>query len=95
MSVVISLLWIVVAPVLLATIGAAAAPPPWSAYIAMAIFFPATFVGISLATDIDGGRIGSIPAAILAVKEGMQWFLWWLLIMAGCIGAAWAAAVLS
>lgn len=95
MSVLISLFWIVVVPVLLATIGAAAAPPPWSAYFAMAIFFPATFVGISIATDVDGGRIGSMPAAIVAVKDGMQWFLWWLLIMAGCIGVAWAAAVLS
>jgi hypothetical protein len=93
MSVVISLFCIFVAPVLLAVIAAAASPPPWSAYIAIAVFFPATFVGISIATDIDGGKFSSVAAAITAVKEGMQWFLWWLLIMAGCIGAAWIAAV--
>jgi hypothetical protein len=93
MSVLISLFWIAVAPVLLATIGAAATPSPWSAYIAMAVFFPATFVGISIATDVDGGKVSSIRAAITAIKEGMQWFLWWLLIMMGCIGAAWIAAL--
>lgn len=95
MSVVISLLCIFVAPVLLATMAAAAAPHPWAVYIAIAVFFPATFVGISVATDIDGGRISSVPSAFTAVKEGMQWFLWWLAIMSCCIGAAWAAAVLS
>lgn len=95
MSVFISLLCIFVAPVLLATIVAASAPPAWSAYIALAVFFPATFVGISIATDIDGGRVSSVQEAFTAVKEGMQWFLWWLLVMSCCIGVAWAAAVLS
>jgi hypothetical protein len=95
MSVVISLLCIFVAPVLLAVIAAAASPSPWSAYTAIAVFFPATFVGISIATDIDGGRVSSMPDAFTAVKEGMQWFLWWLLVMSCCIGAAWAAAVMS
>ena len=93
MSVVMSLLFIFVAPVLLAVIAAAGSPPPWSAYIAMAVFFPATFVGISIATDIDGGKVSSIPAAITSIIEGMQWFLWWLSIMMGCIGAAWVAAL--
>ena len=93
MPVVISLFCIFVVPVLLATIGAAAAPQPWSAYIAIAVFFPSTFVGISIATDIDSGRISSLPAALTAVKEGMQWFIWWLLIMGGCICIAWIAAV--
>lgn len=95
MPVLISLLCIFVAPVLLATMAAAAAPNTLAAYMAMAVFFPATFVGISIAADIDGGKISSVRSAFTAVKEGMQWFLWWLAIMSCCIFTAWAAAVLS